>query len=171
MVPEVKGRVWLLPDDVTTAQIAPRGDVIDVREIDPKVLLFQDLFAGLADRIADGDILWAGEGFGQGGSREDAPRLLARAGIRVVLAESFARSFYRNAINIGLPVAVGLRGETRDGDEMMVNLASGEVHNVTQDVRTKVELVPKPIRPILAEGGLIAYIRAHGRLPQESSPG
>jgi 3-isopropylmalate dehydratase small subunit len=166
MAHELTGRVWLLPDNIETGQILPSGALAQMDEDVPSAALFSEVAPGLAGRISAGDILWAGEGFGQGSSREGAPRLIQRAGIRLVLASSFARIFYRNAINIGLSVAVGHPGDTRDGDEIQVNLVTGEVTNLTRDLKLKVEPVPKAIRPILAEGGLIAYIQKYGRLSQ-----
>jgi 3-isopropylmalate/(R)-2-methylmalate dehydratase small subunit len=168
MAHELQGRVWLLPDDIQAAQIAPVNRVIDVEDIDPARALLADVVPGLAAKIQPGDFLWAGEGFGHGTSREDAPLLIKRAGIRLVLAASFAHTFYRNAINVGLPVAVGHPGETHDEDEIQVNLVTGEVCNVTQDFKQKVEPVPKVVRPILTEGGLIAYVKAHGGLPHDN---
>ena len=164
MAHECRGRVWLLPDDIETGQILPYSAF---RELDPgeaREHLFEEVAPGLAGRLRSGDILWAGEGFGQGSSREDAPRLLKSLGVRLVLAQSFARIFYRNAINIGLPVAMGDPGETRDGDELEVNLVSGDVTNLTRDLRLRVQPVPREIRPILGEGGLLAYVKKHGRL-------
>lgn len=167
MAHELTGRVWLLPDDIQAAQILPYAAF---KEMDPEEVrahLLEGVVPGIGARIGEGDILWAGDGFGQGSSREEVPRALRMLGVRLVLASSFARIFYRNAINIGLPVAVGDPGSTRDGDELRVNLVSGEVFNVTRERTIRVHPVPKEIRPVLAEGGLLDYVRKHDGLRGE----
>jgi 3-isopropylmalate/(R)-2-methylmalate dehydratase small subunit len=166
---ELHGRVWLLPDDIDTGQILPHATFTDLRDVDPRELLFSELRPGLAEKLRPGDILWAGRNFGQGSSREDAPRLIKDVGIRLVLAVDFARIFYRNAINIGLSVAMGDPRDTRDGDQLQVNLVSGVVQNLTRETKLQVEPLPSTIRPILAEGGLIPHLRKHGRLAPEDS--
>ncbi len=166
MAHELRGRVWLLPDDIETAQICPLhlvGEAMATEDGSAEHL-FAEILPGLAKKIQPGDILWAGEGFGHGSSREDAALLIRRAGVRLVLAMSFARIFYRNAINLGLPVAVGDPRDTRDGDEIQVNLVTGEVRNLSRDLKLRVEPLPDAVRPILAEGGLIPYVRSKGRL-------
>lgn len=164
MAHELRGRVWLLPDDIDTGQILPHAALISVDKEAARERLFGEVCPGLSERVEPGDILWAGDGFGQGSSREDPARCIQDLGIRLVLATSFARIFYRNAVNIGLPVAMGHPGDTRDGDELQVNLVTGEVRNLTRDQKLSVSPVPPAVRPILAEGGLIPYIRKHGRL-------
>jgi 3-isopropylmalate dehydratase small subunit len=165
---ELQGRVWLLPDHVETSQILPYKAF---GEPDPEQLrreCLSTVIPGFGERLQGGDILWAGEGFGHGSSREDAARALKTLGVRLVLAQGFARIFYRNAINIGLPVAVGDPGPTRDGDELQVNLVTGEVTNLTRPARLRVRPVPAAIRPILSEGGLLAYVQKSGRLSSGS---
>ena len=168
MAHELQGRVWLLPDNVETSEILPYSAFVepDVEELRRRCLA--RIVPGFGEKLQPGDILWAGEGFGHGSSREDAPRALKELGVRLVLAQSFARIFYRNAINIGLPVAIGDPGGTRDGDELQVNLVSGEVNNLTRGTRMRAQPVPKPIRPYLTEGGLLAFVKKHGSLSSES---
>jgi 3-isopropylmalate/(R)-2-methylmalate dehydratase small subunit len=162
---EVQGRVWLLPDDVEAARILSRR-ALDASAQAPARERLADIVPGLGERLAAGDILWAGENFGHGSTREEAPRLLKDLGVRLILATSFARIFYRNAINIGLAAAVGEPSGVRDGDDLRVHLVTGEVTNLTRDQTWRIEPIPPTVRPILAEGGLIPYIRRHGRLPQ-----
>ena len=167
MAHELRGRVWMLPEDIESDQILP---YTAFGQPEPEVLraqCLQQVVPGFADRIEPGDILWAGEGFGHGSSREDAPRALKSLGVRLVLAQGFSRIFYRNALNIGLPVAVGDPGPTRDRDEIEVNLVTGELVNVTRGKRQRIEPVPKEIRPLLSEGGLLAYVRKYGSLSTE----
>ena len=166
MAHEVHGRVWLLPNDVETAQLLARAALVQASGPLTVSALFAELLPGQAERIAAGDILWAGSNFGHGSAREEAPRLLKDLGVRLVLAASFARIFYRNAINIGLAVAVGEPTGVRDGDDLRVHLVTGEITNLTRDQSWRIQPIPPAVRPILAEGGLIPYIRRHGRLPQ-----
>lgn len=168
MAHELRGRVWLLPDDIETSQILPYSAF---GEPDPEELrqtCLQSVIPGFGEKLEPGDIVWAGEGFGHGSSREDAPRALRSLGIRLVLAQGFSRIFYRNALNIGLPAAVGDPGDTRDGDELQVNFVTGEVQNLTRKSRLRIEPIPKPVRPLVSEGGLLAYVRKYGRLKSEA---
>lgn len=167
MAHELQGRVWLLPDDIETNQILPYSAFEDPDPEELRKTCLNTVIPGFGDKLQSGDILWAGEGFGHGSSREDAPRALKALGVRLVLAEGFARIFYRNAVNIGLPVAIGDRGDTRDGDELQVNVVTGVVTNITRGTRMRVEPVPKQIRPIVSEGGLLAFVNKYGRLDAE----
>ena len=160
------GRAWVFGDNIDTDVLAPgiymKGSIAELAQH-----CLESVDPDFARNVQRGDILVAGENFGMGSSREQAGQALLELGVSALVAKSFARIFYRNAINIGLPVAVGDPGEARDGDELQVNLVTGEVLNLTRDHKLQVEPVPKTIRPILAEGGLIAYIRRHGRLSRE----
>lgn len=167
MAHELQGRVWLLPDDVETNQILPYRAFEEPDPAELRKTCLNAVIPGFGEKLGDGDILWAGEGFGHGSSREDAPRALKALGIRLVLAQGFSRIFYRNAVNIGLPAAIGDPGNTRDGDELQVNLVTGEVHNLTRGTKLRIEPIPKEIRPFVSEGGLLAYVRKHGRLESE----
>jgi len=168
MAHEFKGRVWMLPDDIATNQILPYSAFGEPDSEELRETCLQTVVPGFGDKLEPGDIIWAGEGFGHGSSREDAPRALKSLGVRMVLAQGFARIFYRNALNIGLPAAIGDPGETRTGDEIQVNLVKGEVHNLTRGSRLRIEPVPDTVRPLLNEGGLLAYVRKHGSLESES---
>jgi len=108
-----------------------------------------------------GAIIVAGRNFGCGSSREEAPLALKHAGVKCVLAESFARIFYRNAINLGLPVLECPRvsSEVRDGDELFVDVKAGEVKNKSKNLTLRATQLPEFIMEILNDGGLIEHLR------------
>jgi len=120
------------------------------------------------DRVEEGDILVAGENFGCGSSRENAPLAIKGAGVSGVVAKSFARIFYRNAINIGLPILENkeLVEATSEGDEIRVDLASGSIENVTRDMTAQAVPFPPLMREIIDGGGMVPFIRR--RLEEQS---
>lgn len=156
------GRAHLLPDDTDTDQIIP-GEyltTVPADELGDYVLVGYD--ETFPNRVEDGNIVVAGANFGLGLSRESAPVALNRGGVGAVVAESFARIFYRNAINVGLPIAVvdGITDHISDGVTKRVDIETGSVINETIGEGFDVEpLVPDPIE-ILEAGGLVAYRQA-----------
>ena len=159
---QFKGRAWALPDSVDTDMITP-GKYLTI--IDPKGLSEHILEGWRADfpkQVRAGDILVAGDNLGCGSSREHAPLSMVGAGIPVVVARSFARIFYRNAINVGLPVLECPempKDYAKDGDVVAVDLEKGLVRNETQGTETKgIALSAKAIE-ILDAGGLVNIVR------------
>ena len=157
-----QGRAWALPDSVDTDMITP-GKYLTI--IDPKGLSEHILEGWRADfpkQVKAGDILVAGDNLGCGSSREHAPLSMLGAGIPVVVARSFARIFYRNAINVGLPVLECPdmpKGFVADGDTVSVDLERGVVRNETKGTETKgIPLSAKAIE-ILDAGGLVNIVR------------
>jgi 3-isopropylmalate/(R)-2-methylmalate dehydratase small subunit len=156
-----RGKAWKFGDHVDTDVIVP-GKYLAI--LDPKQLAkicFEGVDPDFGKKVEAGDIVIAGENFGCGSSREHAPVAIKAAGVRVVLAESFARIFFRNAINVGLP-ALEARGISRfanAGDDLVVNFVNGTVENV----KTGKVLVTNPIPPnqmrILEAGGLVDYVK------------
>ena len=124
----------------------------------------EDLDPEFASQVLPGDIIVAGRNFGCGSSREHAPLAIKGTGVGCVIAVSFARIFYRNSINIGLPVLICPEAarEARDGDEMAVDLARGAVENTTQGRSYQAAPFPEMLQKIIAAGDLVAYTR--GRL-------
>lgn len=165
----VRGRAWVLGDNVTTDHIISGkykySKMGRLEEMLPYV--FADVIPGFYERVRPGDVIVAGEGFGYGSSREHAARLLRLAGVGAVIAKSFHRIFYRNAINSGLPVIVAKRIPeiTRQGDVIEARLEEGVVINVTRNVVERVASIEEPLLSILREGGLIEYFKKRGRLP------
>jgi 3-isopropylmalate/(R)-2-methylmalate dehydratase small subunit len=152
------GRVWRFGNDVDTDAIIP-GRFLTL--YDPRELA-KHAFEGTRDDFAggakDGDLVVAGRNFGCGSSREHAPLALKGAGIRVVIAESFARIFYRNAINSGmLPLVCAKAGEIRDGETGELDIGAGTL--TVRGKRYELEPVPGFLREIVDAGGLVEYAR------------
>lgn len=112
-------------------------------------------------RVQAGDVIVAEQNFGSGSSREHAPIAIKAAGISCVVASTFARIFYRNAINVGLPIVEcpEIIGITEDGDEIEVDLATGRVRNLTKAKEAQAVAFPDFMRELLSAGGLVPYLR------------
>ena len=148
-------------DDVNTDVILP-GKYLPL--IDPKELglhAMEGLDPAFTKKAKDGVILVAGKNFGCGSSREQAPIALKYAGVKCVLAESFARIFYRNAINIGLPVVEckNISGKVAEGDALTVDLKTGVVKDESKGTSLSGTQLPPFILEILSDGGLIENLR------------
>ena len=157
-----RGRAHLLPDDVDTDQIIPGEYLTTVSREELGQYALQGYDPEFTDRLADGDVLVAGENFGLGSSREAAPIALRNANVGAVVAESFARIFYRNAVNVGL-VIVGIPGITdrvSDGDEVAVDVAAGTVTNHTTGETFETSPLPEDLLEILEAGGLVEHTKA-----------
>jgi len=159
----VSGRVWKLGDHVSTDLIAP-GRLFHLRSNLPELAkhVFEDADPELAKKINSGDYVVAGINFGCGSSREHAPTVIKLAGVAAILAKSFARIFFRNAVNIGLPVVVCDTDSIDAGDEIDVDLAAGVVKNLTKGTETSFAPLPPFMRRVLEDGGLVAHIQKHG---------
>ena len=152
------GKVWVLDDDIDTDIIIPT-EYLALKTIDDmKQYGFSPLRPELAGQIQKGDIIVAGKNFGCGSSREQAPEIIKALGIQCVIAKSFARIFFRNAINIGLPAIVckDLPDEVNTGDKMVLHMSEGTVEaNGKTYSCTK---LPEYMQNILNQGGLIASL-------------
>ncbi len=159
----MKGRVWKLGDHVSTDLIAP-GRLFHLRSNLPELAkhVFEDADPELAGKINKGDFVVAGVNFGCGSSREHAPAIIKLAGVAAVIAKTFARIFYRNAVNIGLPVVVADTEDIAQGDEIELNLADGVLRNVTKGAEIPFPPLPEFMRRILDDGGLVEHVRKHG---------
>jgi 3-isopropylmalate/(R)-2-methylmalate dehydratase small subunit len=124
--------------------------------------LMEDIRPHFYDEIEDGDFIVAGHNFGMGSSREQAPLVIKAAGVSAVIAKDFARIFYRNCINVGLPVIECDTSNIDEGDELRVDLERGYVFNVTKDARIKATALPPVMVKILNEGGLAEHFKKHG---------
>ncbi|MCS7112339.1 MAG: 3-isopropylmalate dehydratase small subunit [Nitrososphaerota archaeon] len=161
----IEGIVVKVGDHIDTDVIIPGRylGITDPSELGKHAL--EGLDPSFPARLKPGVILVAGRNFGCGSSREEAPVALKAAGVRCIVAESFARIFYRNAINVGLPIVEcsGIHSYTRDGDRLSVDLSSGVVEAVGRQFRFKP--LPDFILRILEDGGLTNYIRKLRGLP------
>jgi 3-isopropylmalate/(R)-2-methylmalate dehydratase small subunit len=156
-----RGKVWKFGDDVNTDEIIP---AVYLNVTDPDELA-EHCMAGVDPefpRKADpGDIIVGGTNFGCGSSREHAPICIKALGIPCVVAESFARIFFRNAINIGLPIAECPEAarEAAEGDELDVDFSEGKIENVTQGKTYQFAPFPEQLQDIIDAGGLIPYAK------------
>lgn len=164
----MRGKAIKLGDDINTdLVIAGRYKFRSVTIEDMAKHIFEDLDPTLAARIKPGDIIVAGKNFGCGSSREQAPRVMVTAGISAVIAKSFARIFFRNSINVGLPaIAVDptFIDSTSDGDVLEINLKESTVKNVTKGLVTNFKPFPPQLMEIIEAGGLVPYVKKKGTL-------
>jgi 3-isopropylmalate dehydratase small subunit len=158
----LRGKTHVYGDNIDTDRIIPGKytKTLDMSELAAHVL--EDLDPNFCKTVQPGDILVAGKNFGAGSSREQAPVALKLAGVAVVIARSFARIFYRNAINIGLPLVEVKQHTIRTGHELEVNLADGMVHNLTTGETYRATPMPQVMIDILDAGGLVNYLKTHG---------
>ena len=157
----INGKAITFGNNVDTDVILPGPYLVHT---DPKELAkhaMEGLDPKFPERAAEGVIVVGGKNFGCGSSREQAPLALKYAGVRCVLAESFARIFYRNAITIGLPVLAcpGVSGKIEEGDEVVVNLQTGKVEDRTNGSVFQATQLPEFIMEILDDGGLIEHLK------------
>ena len=160
-------RAWVFGDDLDTDQIVPgRYAPFMVGQDKFHTYAFCDARPGFAKEVRPGDILVGGENFGCGSSREYAVAALAKLGIGGIVAKNFARIFFRNCINLGIPVLESADAVERikDGDAVTLDAPSGVLRSPSGDVSLR-PLAPFA-REILDAGGVVAYLRAHGDFPK-----
>ena len=163
---KLEGRVWKFGDHVDTDGIIP-ARFLNVSDQDLLAKnCFVDLRPDFSKTVHPGDVIVAGNNFGCGSSREHAPLAIKAAGVSVVIAKSFARIFYRNAFNIGLPILESEEAYTRfeDGSRIQVDLESGEISGGNDGVRVTAKPIPTFMTEIVQAGGLVAYIKQRGSL-------
>ena len=157
-----KGSVFKYPDNVDTDVIIPARhlNTQDAKELASHCM--EDIDKDFVKNVKDGDIMVGGWNFGCGSSREHAPLCIKTAGIAVVIAKSFARIFYRNAINIGLAIleCPAASAEIENGDEVTVDFDTGVITDVTKGTTYQAEPFPPFIKDMIARGGLMASLKA-----------
>lgn len=158
---KITGKVIKFGDNVDTDVILPGKYLVltDPKELAKHAL--EGLDPAFTEKAKKGVILVGGKNFGCGSSREQAPLALKHAGVKCVLADSFARIFFRNAINIGLPVFEyeGISAKLEDNDELMIDFKTGIIQNLSKDKSFQVLKLPTFILEILEDGGLIENLR------------
>jgi len=150
-------------DDINTDYIISgryKFKIQDPNELAKHVM--EDLDPEFYGRLQKGDFLVAGKNFGCGSSREQAPQAIKYAGISAVLAKSFARIFYRNCFNLGLPAIECDTDGIEEGDELEVDLNSGIIKNKTKGREIKISPLPRTMQVLLADGGLVEHFKKHG---------
>lgn len=159
---QYEGTVWRFGDHVDTDLIIPARylNVSDAKKLAENC--FADLRPDFASQVNVGDVLVAGKNFGCGSSREHAPLAIWEAGIRVIIADSFARIFYRNAFNIGFPLleAPDAARALQEGDRVSVDLSSGEIVRRSDKTAYRAEPIPPFMLELIEAGGLVPYLRA-----------
>ncbi|CDK39220.1 3-isopropylmalate dehydratase small subunit [Halorubrum sp. AJ67] len=155
------GRAWTFGDDIDTDQIIPSRFLVSSDPAELGKHAFNDLRTEFASNVAAGDFVVGGHNFGSGSSREHAPVSLLGAGIDGIVAQSFARIFFRNGINLGLPVLICPDADQiDDGDAISLRLDKGAVINHTADERYNADPLPEFLQTLVDTGGLKPYTRA-----------
>ncbi len=166
------GRIWVFGKNVDTDAIIPARYLHSSDPADLACHCMEGLDANFPDAVTPGDLIVADDNFGCGSSREHAPLAIKAAGVVCVIATGFARIFYRNALNIGLPIVVCPNlplADARNGQQWAVDLEGGRVRNLTLETQITFEPFPPFMLELIRAGGLIAYTRdriAAGTLPQ-----
>ncbi len=155
----MRGKCWKFGADINTDLIIPGRylNTTDPRELAKHCM--EDINPQFTLKVRWGDIVVAGKNFGCGSSREHAPIAIKSAGISCIIAKSYARIFYRNAFNVGLPVIICQEAvdDIEEGDEIEVDTHSGIIRNLTRDHTYQAEPIPPFIHKIFAHGGLMKY--------------
>ena len=159
----IRGRVLKLGDNIDTDLIIPGRylQITDFNEL--KKHIFEDLGKEVAEKVKEGTIIVAGENFGCGSSREQAPRVLKAAGVSAVIAKSFARIFFRNAISIGLPIFVSkdFPEKAQDGSEIEIDTKNGIIRDLTTNNVFYFEPYPEFLENLINSGGLVGFVRSY----------
>src|SRR5215207_5211058 len=163
-----KGKAWIFGDNINTDIIMPFR--FKSRTNDPFEMAKYAMYGYDPDfhkKISKDDMIVAGRNFGGGSSREQAPVALKYAGISAVVAESFARIFYRNSFTIGLPALEipAIKDKVKQGDELSIDIAKFIVQNLRTKETFKAQVVPKFMRQMLLEGGLVEYYKKYKQFP------
>jgi len=159
----MKGKVWKFGDDVDTDIIIPGRYLVLRDEKELAACVMEGCDPDFSKKVSEGDIIVAGKNFGCGSSREHAPIAIKGAGVAAVVAESFARIFYRNSINIGLPLieAKDISGKISEGDIIEIDIDKGILKDLDTSEEFDIKPLPEFMLGIMEEGGLISYLKNH----------
>ncbi len=161
----IRGKVWKFGDSVSTDSIISgkyKFKTIDLDELSKHAM--ETLSPEFSTLVKRGDVMVAGDDFGCGSSREQAPLVLKQLGIGAIVAKSFARIFYRNSVNVGLPLvdSAEVHNRTKEGDSLKIDLGKGSILNVTTGESFKSKPMPRFLMQILEDGGLVEQFKKHG---------
>jgi len=163
---KIRGQALKLGDNINTDFIISgryKFSITDIKELARHIM--EDVDADFPKKIIPGQsLIVSGKNFGMGSSREQAPLVIKEAGIQAVLASSFARIFYRNAFNIGLPLIEVDTSDIAETDSLEIDLEKGVVRNLTKGSEAAINPFPKFMQQLLSEGGIINYLKKHGEL-------
>ncbi len=155
------GKVFKYQDNIDTDVIIPARylNTTDPKELAKKCMV--DIDEEFAQKVKEGDFIVAGENFGCGSSREHAPIAIKESGIKCVIAKNYARIFYRNSFNIGLPILESEEAveKIENGDEIEVNISTGEIKNITKNETYYANPIPEFMEKIIEAGGLVEYVK------------
>ena len=157
----LKGKAVKYGDDINTDVIIPGRYLSLTEPAEIAKHAMEDLDPEFFKKYRKGDIIVTGKNFGCGSSREQAAMCLKYVGIGTIIAESFARIFYRNAINQGIPIMESSEAADaiNDGDELEINLAKGTIKDITQNIQFDIEPLPTFLQDIIDAGGLLCYLK------------
>jgi 3-isopropylmalate/(R)-2-methylmalate dehydratase small subunit len=159
----LRGKALKYGDSISTDHIQPgRYNYLRSNLTELATHAFEDVDPLFISRVRKGDFVVAGKNFGLGSSREHAPIIIKLAGVSAVLAKSAARIFFRNAINVGLPVLICDTDRISDGDDLEVDLESSIINDLSNGVHISFNKIPVVMLDILNEGGLVPYINKYG---------
>jgi 3-isopropylmalate/(R)-2-methylmalate dehydratase small subunit len=155
------GKAWTFGDDINTDLIIPARYLNTTSHSELAAHLMEDEDADFAKKVAAGDIIVAKKNFGCGSSREHAPIAIKAAGVAAVIAESYARIFYRNSINIGLPILESAEAaeKVETGDILKIDVTTGRIFNETKNETYQATVFPKFMQQLIDAGGLMAWIK------------
>ena len=158
---KVSGKVFKYGDNIDTDVIIPARYLTSADPDHLKEHCMEDIDKSFRDRVKSGDIMVAGKNFGCGSSREHAPVAIKASGISLVIADDFARIFYRNSINVGLPIleCPEAAKKINDGDEVEADFDTGIIENVTKNEKYQSKPFPEFINGIIRSGGLVEYTK------------
>jgi 3-isopropylmalate/(R)-2-methylmalate dehydratase small subunit len=156
-------RAWKFGDDINTDVITPGRYTVTTDRKRLGEIAFIEYRPEFAKEVEEGDVIVAGSNFGCGSSREHSPVAIKAAGVSAVIAKTFARIFFRNSINIGLPLFVCEDADKiDDGDDIEINIKTGEVRDKTKDIVLKAKPLPEFMQRIVEKGGLVNFLRSDG---------
>jgi len=161
----IGGSVLKLGDDVDTDAIIPARYLTTMDTSSLAEHIMENFDPTFKKRLRKNKVIVAGRNFGCGSSREHAPLVLKAAGVQAIVAENFARIFFRNAINIGLSAleAPNASSAFNEGDKVRIDIDRLEVRNLTKDIRISIRELPEPVLSILKAGGLVGYLKTKGK--------
>jgi len=165
---KIEGVSIKLGDNINTDFIISgryKFSITDIKELSKHIM--EDIDPDFPAKVSPGkSIIVAGENFGMGSSREQAPLVIKECGIVAVLAKSFARIFYRNGFNIGLPLIEAATDKIDEKDNLFIDMGRGMVRDATKDIEIKINPLPKFMQELLSEGGIVNYYKKHKEFPK-----
>ena len=165
---KIKGKAVKLGNNINTDFIISgryKFSITDIKELSKHIM--EDIDPNFSKKIIPGkSIIVAGKNFGMGSSREQAPLVIKECGITAILAKTFARIFYRNGFNIGLPLIEVDTRKINEADALEIDLDKGRVLDLTKNIKLEIKSLPNFMQKILKEGGIVNYYKKHSKLPE-----